>query len=173
MLVAERIVPDVGHAAENEAVLPVDLAVQVHAQPLRRQFVEQRFERVEVIVAEEGQDRGLPGAAHRAQAVGQHREELALAVEAAALGQQITGDQDEAGLFLFDDAHQVAPLSDALMEIGGDDELRGHGCRYHTGDRPRWRPQNPTGAGVRGSQGRSLSGRAAHRNQNGGGYARL
>ena len=41
-------------------LLPVNLAVQVHAQPLRGQIIEQRFERVEIVVAEEGQDRGLP-----------------------------------------------------------------------------------------------------------------
>ena len=83
------------HATENEAVLPVDLAIEVCAKALRCQVIEQRFERVRIVVAEGGQHGGLPGAAHRGQAVGQRREELPLAVEAAAFGQQVTGDQDE------------------------------------------------------------------------------
>jgi len=47
----------------------------------------QGFERVEIVVAEEGQDGGLAGAAHHAKVVLQHREELALAGEPAVPGQ--------------------------------------------------------------------------------------
>lgn len=53
--------------------------------------------------------------------------------------------QDEAGFVVFDDAHQVAPLFDALVKIGGDDEFGRHGCGYHAGDRPRWPPRTPSG----------------------------
>jgi hypothetical protein len=46
---------------------------------------------------------------------GQHRKEFALAVEAAALGQQITGDQNEAGPLPHDYARRLLPLGDMLM----------------------------------------------------------
>ena len=102
VFVAERVVADVVHAAEDQAVLSVNLPVQVNAEALGSQIVQEWFERVEVVVPEIGEDLGLAGGSHRGQVVGQHREELALAVEAAVFGQQITGDQDEAGLVLFD-----------------------------------------------------------------------
>jgi len=126
VFVSEWIVPDVVHAAKHQAVLPVNLAVQVHAQPLRRQIIEQWFERVEIVIAKESEDRGLARAAHCAQVVGQHREKLALAVEAAIFGQPITGDQDEARLLLLDYAHEIAPLPDALVQVTRDDDSYRH-----------------------------------------------
>jgi hypothetical protein len=48
--------------------------------------------RVEIVVAEKHQVRSLPGAAHRAQVIGQQREKLALAMEPADFGQEISGD---------------------------------------------------------------------------------
>jgi len=106
----------------------VNLPIEVYAKTLRRQIVEQWFERVEVVVAEEGQDRGFPGAAHCAQIVGQSREEFALAIESAVLGQQITCDQDEAGPLLFDNSNQVTPLGDMLVQVAGDNEPCRHWC---------------------------------------------
>ena len=50
VFVPERVIPDVVHAAKHETGLPVDLFIQVHAQPAVRQIVEQRFQGVEIVV---------------------------------------------------------------------------------------------------------------------------
>ena len=54
MLVAKRVIPDVIHPAEYEAVLPMNLAIQVHAKALRGKIIQERFERMEIVVAEIG-----------------------------------------------------------------------------------------------------------------------
>jgi hypothetical protein len=50
-----------------------------------------------------------------------------LAVQPTVLGQNVTGDQNEAGLVLFDHVHQIAPLSDAPLQVTSDDESGRYG----------------------------------------------
>ena len=102
------------------------LAFKFTHEALGSQIIQQRFERVEIVVAEEGQDRGFPGATHHRKVVGQHREEPALPLESPVLGQQVACDQNEAWFLLRDHAHQLPPFSNVLVQVAGDDEPYRH-----------------------------------------------
>ena len=127
VLVAEGVVADPVHAAEDQPFLPVDSPVQVDAQPLGLKVVEQRLKDMGVVVAEVGEDRDRPGLLHGPEVLAHLREELPLEADRLHLGQEVACDEDEARLLRLDGGHQVAPLLNALVQVAGQDELQVHG----------------------------------------------